>query len=45
MNTIISKTSHSIEGVGIILGVYLTINLSLSGLANAYNRRIALVER
>ena len=45
MNTIISKTSHSIEGVGIILGVYLTINLSLSALANAYNRRIALVER
>ena len=45
MNTIISKTSHSIEGVAIILGVYLTINLSLSSLANAYNRRIALVER
>lgn len=45
MNTIISKTSHSIEGVGIILGVYLAINLSLSSLANAYNRRIALVER
>lgn len=45
MNTIISKSSHSIEGVAIILGVYLAINLSLSMLANAYNRRIALVER
>lgn len=45
MNTIISKSSHSIEGVGIILGVYLAINLSLSSLANSYNRRIALVER
>ena len=45
MNTIISKSSHSIEGVGIILGVYLAINLSLSSLANWYNRRIALVER
>ena len=45
MNTIISKSSHSIEGVGIILGVYLTINLALSALANWYNRRIALVER
>lgn len=45
MNTIISKTSHSIEGVGIILAVYLGINLSLSALANWYNRRIALVER
>ena len=45
MNTVISKSSHSIEGVGIILGVYLAINLSLSSLANWYNRRIALVER
>ena len=45
MNTIISKTSHSIQGVAIILGVYLAINLTLSALANAYNRRIALVER
>ena len=45
MNTIISKSSHSIEGVGIILGVFLAINLSLSALANWYNRRIALVER
>jgi general L-amino acid transport system permease protein len=45
MNTIISKTSHSIEGVAIILLVYLVINLTLSLLANAYNRRIALVER
>jgi general L-amino acid transport system permease protein len=45
MNTIISKSSHSIEGVAIILGVYLAINLALSALANAYNQRIALVER
>ena len=45
MNTIISKSSHSIEGVGIILGVYLASNLSLSSLANWDNRRISLVER
>lgn len=45
MNTIISKTSHSVEGVAIILGVYLAINLSLSALANWYNRRLGLVER
>lgn len=45
MNTIISKSSHAIEGVFIILAVYLGINLSLSALANWYNRRIALVER
>jgi len=42
MNTMISKTSHSIEGVLIILGVYLVINLSLSTLANWYNRRVGL---
>lgn len=45
MNTIISKSSHSIEGVFIILGVYLTLNLTLSSAANWYNRRIAIVER
>jgi general L-amino acid transport system permease protein len=45
MNTIISKSSHSIEGVFIILGVYLALNLTLSGAANWYNRRIAIVER
>jgi general L-amino acid transport system permease protein len=45
MNTIISKTSHSIEGVFIILGVYLAINLTMSSAANWYNRRIAIVER
>ncbi len=45
MNTIISKSSHSIEGVVIILGVYLALNLSLSSAANWYNRRIAIVDR
>lgn len=45
MNTIISKSSHSIEGVFIILGAYLAINLTLSSVANWYNRRIAIVER
>ncbi|MBN9435819.1 ABC transporter permease subunit [Bosea sp. (in: a-proteobacteria)] len=45
MNTIISKSSHSIEGVFIILGIYLALNLTLSSAANWYNRRIAIVER
>lgn len=45
MNTIISKSSHSIEGVFIILAVYLLLNLTLSSVANWYNRRIAIVER
>lgn len=45
MNTTISKSSHAIEGVFIILAVYLAINLMLSLLANWYNRRIGIVER
>lgn len=45
MQTIINQTAHAVEGVAIILGVYLILNLSLSALLNAFNRRIALVER
>lgn len=45
MTTIINQTSHAIEGVAIIIGVYLVINLTLSVLLNIYNRRVALVER
>jgi len=45
MGTVIDKSSHAIEGVAIILGAYLAINLSLSLLLNWYNRRVALVER
>lgn len=45
MGTVINKSSHAIEGVAIILGAYLAINLSLSLLLNWYNRRVALVER
>lgn len=45
VSTMINKTSHAIEGVAIILGVFLAVNLALSALLNAYNRRIAIVER
>ncbi|ANH09138.1 MAG TPA: ABC transporter permease subunit [Shinella sp.] len=45
MSTMINKTSHAIEGVAMILGVFLLVNLALSALLNAYNRRIAIVER
>ena len=45
MNTLISKTSHSIEGVTIILAVYLSVNLALSLLANWYNSRLARTAR
>lgn len=45
IGTMINKTSHAIEGVAIILGVFLLVNLGLSAVLNAYNRRIAIVER
>ena len=45
ISTMINKTSHAIEGVAMILGVFLLVNLALSALLNAYNRRIAIVER
>lgn len=45
IGTMINKTSHAVEGVAIILGVFLAVNLALSALLNAYNRRIAIVER
>lgn len=40
MTTIINRTSHAFEGIAIIVVVYLMINLSLSLLFNAYNRRL-----
>jgi general L-amino acid transport system permease protein len=45
VGTIINKTSHAVEGIALILGVFLVVNLGLSAVLNAYNRRIALVER
>ncbi len=44
-NTSINQTGQAIEGIAIIMAVYLTISLSISGLMNWYNKRIALVER
>jgi len=45
MGTLINKTSHAIEGTVIIVVVYLSINLSISLVLNAYNRRVAITER
>ena len=45
VGTIINKTSHAIEGIAIILGVFLLLNLLLSGVLNVVNRRMAIVER
>jgi general L-amino acid transport system permease protein len=41
-NTIINQTGQAIEGIAIIMLVYLTISLALSALMNWYNRHIAL---
>jgi general L-amino acid transport system permease protein len=41
-NTTLNQTGQAIEGVGIIMLVYLTISLSISAFMNWYNRRIAL---
>jgi general L-amino acid transport system permease protein len=43
--TTLNQTGQAIEGVAIIMAVYLTISLSISLLMNWYNARIALVER
>ncbi len=41
-NTAINQTGQAVEGIAIIMGVYLTVSLSISGFMNWYNRRIAL---
>jgi len=41
-NTTMNQTGQAIEGIAIIMAVYLTISLSISLLMNWYNRRIAL---
>ncbi|MBN8907927.1 MAG: amino acid ABC transporter permease, partial [Rhodospirillales bacterium] len=44
-NTTLNQTGQAIEGIAIIMMVYLTISLSISVFMNWYNARIALVER
>ena len=44
-NTTINQTGQAIEGVAMIMAVYLTVSLLISAFMNWYNRRIALVER
>ena len=44
-NTTLNQTGQAIEGIAIIMLVYLTISLSISFFMNWYNNRIALVER
>lgn len=44
-NTVINQTGQAVEGIAIIMAVYLTISLSISLFMNWYNKRIALTER
>ena len=41
-NTTLNQTGQAIEGIAIIMAVYLTISLSISAFMNWYNKRIAL---
>jgi general L-amino acid transport system permease protein len=41
-NTAINQTGQAVEGIAIIMAVYLTVSLSISTFMNWYNRRIAL---
>ena len=44
-NTTMNQTGQAIEGIAMIMAVYLTISLVISLLMNLYNRAVALVER
>jgi general L-amino acid transport system permease protein len=43
--TTLNQTGQAIEGIAVIMAVYLTISLSISLFMNWYNAHIALVER
>jgi len=43
--TVLNQTGQAIEVIAITMAVYLTISLSISGLMNIYNAKMALVER
>ncbi len=44
-NTTINQTGQAIEGIAMIMAVYLAISLVISLLMNLYNRAVALVDR
>jgi general L-amino acid transport system permease protein len=44
-NTTMNQTGQSIEGVALIMVVYLFFSLSTSAFMNWYNKKVALVER
>ena len=44
-NTTINQTGQAVEGIAMIMAVYLVISLLISLFMNLYNRAVALVER
>jgi len=44
-NTTINQTGQAVEGIAMIMAVYLVISLLISLVMNLYNRAVALVER
>jgi general L-amino acid transport system permease protein len=44
-NTTINQTGQAIEGVALIMAVYLCLSLLTSAFMNWYNKKMALVER
>src|SRR5712692_6532534 len=44
-NTTLNQTGQAVEGIAMIMAVYLAISLVISLLMNLYNRAVALVER
>lgn len=44
-NTTMNQTGQAIEGITILMGVYLTISLAISVFMNWFNRYVALVDR
>jgi general L-amino acid transport system permease protein len=44
-NTTMNQTGQAVEGITMIMAVYLVISLTISALMNLYNRSVALVER
>jgi general L-amino acid transport system permease protein len=45
LNTTINQTGQAVEGIALIMAIYLTISLLISLFMNWYNRAVALVER
>lgn len=43
--TTINQTGQAVEGIVILMGVFLTLSLAASAFMNWYNRRVALVQR